>query len=259
MRSAVLNVIRDGPVLRLTLDRPERRNPLSRVLVAEMHRELVAIEEGDATRVVVLASEGPVFSAGADIGEFLEAAESGQALEDAEQVAALFAAIYECPAPVVARVEGSAFGGGVGLLCAADIVLASDEAKFSLSEARLGLIPAVISPYVLAALGEREAKAKMLLAAPFNAQEALRVGLVHAVVPATELDAAVAQTIASVLHCAPGALAAIKRLPRQLKPLDAAVARSLTTRLLADRLASDEAREGLKAFLEKRAPAWVPE
>jgi methylglutaconyl-CoA hydratase len=257
--SDVLKVSQDGPVRRLTMARPERRNSLSRALVAELHREFSALAEGGATRVVVLSGEGPVFCSGADIGEFLEVAESGKALEDAEHVAALFAAIVDCPVPVLARVEGGAYGGGVGLVCAADIVIASDNTKFSLSEARLGLVPAIISPYVVAALGEREAKARMLLASPFDASEALRIGLIHSVVPANELYAAVEAAISSLLQCAPGAHAGIKRLPRQLKSLDPAAVRAFTTSLLAERLATDETREGLSAFLEKRPPAWMPE
>jgi methylglutaconyl-CoA hydratase len=257
--SDVLKVSQNGPVLRLTMARPERRNSLSRALVAELHREFSTIAEGSATRVVVLAGEGPVFCSGADIGEFLEVAESGKALEDAEQVAALFAAIVDCPVPVLARVEGAAYGGGVGLVCAADIVIASEDAKFSLSEARLGLVPAIISPYVVAALGEREAKTRMLLASPFDANEALRMGLVHSVDSSGELDAAIETAISSLLKCAPGALAAIKGLPRQLRSLDPAAARAFTTGLLAERLASDETREGLSAFLAKRPPAWTLE
>jgi methylglutaconyl-CoA hydratase len=258
MTPPILKVSQNGPVLRLRMARPERRNSLSRALVAELHREFSAIAEGGAMRVVVLSGEGSVFCSGADIGEFLEVAESGKALEDAEHVAALFAAIVNCPVPVVARVEGGAYGGGVGLVCAADIVVASEDAKFSLSEARLGLVPAIISPYVVATLGEREAKARMLLASPFDANDALRMGLVHSVVPASELDTAIETFTSSLLQCAPGALAAIKRLPRQLKSLDPATVRAFTTNLLAERLASDETREGLSAFLEKRSPAWTP-
>ncbi len=253
-----LKIVRDGPVLRLTMNRPERRNSLSRAMVAEMHRELSSVREGDGVRVVVFAGEGPVFCSGADIGEFLEAAESGKAVDDAEKVAAFFAAFGECPVPIISRVNGSAFGGGVGVVCVSDIVIAADDAKFSLSEARIGLIPAVISPYVLAAIGEREAKARMLLAASFDAQEALRIGLVHAVVPAGDLDATVEGAVADILRGAPGALSSIKRLPQQLRSLDASAARSLTTRLLAERLADSETQEGLKAFIEKRPPGWVP-
>jgi methylglutaconyl-CoA hydratase len=206
----------------------------------------------------VLSGEGPVFCSGADIEEFLEAAESGRALADAEGVADLLAAMTGCPVPIVARVTGAAYGGGVGLVCACDIAIATTDTKFSLSEARLGLAAAVISPYVIAAMGEREAKARMLLGAPFDATEALRIGVVHQVVPEEGLEGAIQDAVSNVLRCAPGALAAIKRLTMQLRSRDAAGARTLTTQLLAERLASDEGREGLKAFIEKRPAAWAP-
>jgi len=253
-----LTTIQNGPVLRVTLNRPERRNSLSRELVASLRDVFSSIQEGSDTRVVVLAGEGSVFCSGADIEEFLEAAESGLALADAEGVADLLAAMTDCPVPIVARVSGGAYGGGVGLACACDIAIASTETKFSLSEARLGLAAAVISPYVFAAMGEREAKARMLLGAPFEATEALRVGVVHQVVAEGDLDGAVQDAVSNILRCAPGALAAIKRLTKQLRSLDAAGARELTTQLLAERLASDEGREGLTAFMEKRPAAWAP-
>jgi methylglutaconyl-CoA hydratase len=253
-----LITIQDGPILRVTLNRPERRNSLSREVVSSLREIFTAIKEGSDTRVVVLSGEGPVFCSGADIEEFLEAAERGRARADAEGVADLLAAMTDCPVPIVARVAGAAFGGGVGLVCACDIVIASRETKFSLSEARLGLAAAVISPYVIAAIGEREAKARMLLGAPFDATEALRIGVIHQLVAEGELDGAVQDAVSNVLRCAPGAVAAIKRLTKQLRSLDDAGARALTTHLLAERLASDEGREGLRAFTEKRPAAWAP-
>jgi methylglutaconyl-CoA hydratase len=253
-----LTTLQDGPVLRITLNRPERRNSLSRELVAALTDTFTSIQEGAETRVIVLSGEGPVFCSGADIEEFLSAAESGRALKDAEGVADLLAAMMECPVPIVARVTGAAFGGGVGLVCACDIAIASTETTFSLSEARLGLAAAVISPYVIAAMGEREAKARMLLGAPFDANEALRIGVVHQVTPESDLKTATDDAVSNILRCAPGALAAIKRLTRQLRSLDAVAARNLTTNLLAKRLASAEGQEGLRAFTEKRPAAWSP-
>jgi methylglutaconyl-CoA hydratase len=252
-----LTVTRDGLVTRVTLNRPERRNALSRTLVHSLHTAFTGIAAGGETRVVVLAGDGPSFCAGGDIAEFAEAASSGSAGRDAESLAGCLAAISTCPAPVIARVQGAAFGGGVGLVCAADIAIAAEDARFSLSEARLGLVPAVISPYVLAALGPREGKARMLMASPFDAAEALRIGLVQRVVPSEELDAAVAQAVTDLLQCAPGALATIKCLP-ELIAGDAESARRVTTALLAERLASDEGQEGLRAFLEKRSASWAP-
>jgi methylglutaconyl-CoA hydratase len=252
-----LKMLQDGPVRRITLARAARRNALSRSLVAALHRAFTSIAEDGETRVVVLSGDGPVFCAGGDIAEFSEAAASGRSRADAEGLADLLAAMATCPAPVVACVHGAAFGGAVGLVCAADVAIAAEGTRFSLSEARLGLVPAVISPYVIAALGVREAKARMLLAAPFGVDEALRCGLIHRCVPPAQLDAATEEAVADLLHCAPGALAAIKRLPSLLAGADAETVRAVTTSLLVERLASDEGREGLRAFLEKRPAVWV--
>jgi methylglutaconyl-CoA hydratase len=238
--------------------RAAKRNALSRALVAALHRAVTDVREGDGTRVVVLAGDGPVFCAGADIAEFVEAAEGGNAVADGEGIVDLLGAIAACPAPVVARVHGAAFGGAVGLIAACDLAIVAEGTRFSLSEARLGLVAAVIAPYVFAALGPREAKARILLASPFDAAEALRIGLVHRVVPADGLEGAIDEAIGELLKGAPGALAAIKRLPELLRSGDPAANRAATTGLLAERLASDEGQEGLRAFLERRPPAWVP-
>ncbi|HEY8447970.1 MAG TPA: enoyl-CoA hydratase-related protein [Thermomicrobiales bacterium] len=255
----VISVVRDGSVRRIMLARPERRNALSRSLVAALDAAFAEVAADETTRVVVLGGEGPVFCAGGDIAEFSEAAETGTGREDAERLIALLETVAACPVPVVARVQGAAFGGAVGLLCAADLVVAADDARFSLSEARIGLVPAVISRYVLAALGPREAKAKMLLAAPFDAQEALRIGLVHRVAPADELDETVEETVNTLLQCAPGSLAAVKVLTRRLAGADDATARQICVDLLVERLASAEGQAGLRAFLEKRQPPWIAE
>ena len=255
--SDVLSLSRDGAVTRVVLNRPERRNALSRDLVRGLHVAFTDIAGDGETRVVVLAGAGPSFCGGGDIGEFAEAASGGTVARDAETLADCLTAIASCPVPVIARVQGAAFGGGVGLACAADIAIAAEDARFSLSEARLGLVPAVISPYVLSALGPREGKARMLLASPFDAVEALRVGLVQRVVPLDQLDDAVDLAVRDLLQCAPGALATIKRIPGLISG-DADLTRHITTALLAERLASDEGQEGLRAFLEKRPASWVP-
>jgi methylglutaconyl-CoA hydratase len=248
-----------GPVRRITMARAAKRNALSRALVAALHGAIAEVREGDETRVVILAGDGPVFCAGADIAEFIEAAERDRAETDGEGIVDLLGTIAACPAPVVARVHGAAFGGAVGLVAACDLAIAEAGTRFSLSEARLGLVAAVIAPYVFAALGPREAKARILLASPFDAQEAHRIGLVHRVVPVGGLDGAIDETIGELLKGAPGALAAIKRLPAMLQGGDSVDHRLATTRLLAERLASAEGQEGLRAFLEKRSPAWVPQ
>ncbi|MGH2561946.1 MAG: enoyl-CoA hydratase-related protein [Thermomicrobiales bacterium] len=253
-----LSIRQDGPVLYLTLNRAARRNSLARSLVAALRAAFEVITEGDGTRVVVLAGGGPAFCAGGDIGEYADAAASGRSRADAEGLAGLLAAMAACPAPIVARVHGAAFGGGVGLVCASDIAIAAEGTRFSLSEARLGLVPATISPYVVNALGERHAKAHMLLAAPFGVEEALRIGLIHQAVPAEDLDAAVAAVVANLVRGAPGALATIKRIPSLVRSGDPLAMHAATTNLLAVRLASDEGQEGLRAFLEKRPPEWIP-
>lgn len=251
-----VTIAQHGFVQRVALARPERRNALSRALVAGLHA-IFTTSPPSGTRAIVLEGQGQVFCAGADITEFASAAETGHAEADANGLADLLAAIAACPLPVVIRVHGAAFGGAVGLLCAADIVVAADDTRFSLSEARIGLVPAVIAPYVIAALGPREAKARMLLAAPFDAQEALRIGLVHRVVPASDLDTALDDVVTSLVQGAPGAHKAIKWLVPRLIGADNGAARQITVDLLIERLKSDEGREGLRAFLEKRPPAWA--
>jgi methylglutaconyl-CoA hydratase len=250
--------IRDGGGVRtITLRRRRQRNALSRELMRRLTDSFGAIRAGDETRVVVLAAEGPVFCAGGDIAEYAEGTEGGDRRANAAALAGLLAAIAACPAPVIARVQGAAYGGGVGLLCAADIAVAADDARFSLSEARLGLVPAAIAPYVLRAMGPRRATAHMLLAAPFDADEALATGVIHRAVPAGELDAVVGEVVDHLLRCSPGALAAIKRLPGLLAASDDVTATVIE--LHVGRLASAEGREGLRAFLEKRPPSWLPE
>lgn len=252
-----VRVERDGAVLRVTMARSARRNALSRSLVAGLHRAFLDIRPGDGTRVVVLAGEGPAFCAGGDIEEFAAAAADGLAKSDAEGIVNLLAAMTACPLPIVARVHGAAFGGALGLICAADIAIAAEGTRFALSEARLGLVAAVIAPYVYTALGKREARARILRAAPFDAETALRIGLVHEVAPAEGLDAAVDACVEDLLRGAPGALATIKRLPEALGHSPAVIRNSVID-LLAERLASDEGQEGLRAFLEKRPAAWAP-
>jgi methylglutaconyl-CoA hydratase len=256
---ADLDIQQEGPVRRIILARPARRNALSRSLVAALYEAFAGIAEGGKTRIVVLSGDGPAFCAGGDIAEYAESAAEGRSQTDASRLADLLATMTSCPAPIVARVNGAAYGGGVGLVCASDIAIAAEGTRFSLSEARLGLVPAVISPYVIEAFGARQARAHMLLSAPFGVEEALRCGLVHRVVPAEALDTAIEETIADLLRGAPGALATIKRIPAMLNGLDAAATRTATAGLLSERLGSEEAREGLRAFLEKRSPAWVPQ
>lgn len=255
-----LRVARDGPVARVTLARPEVRNAFDEVLIRELTAAFLSFTDDLATRVVVLDGEGPTFCAGADV-EWMRRAGGFSKAEneaDAERMAGMLRAIDRCPLPVVAVVQGAAIGGGVGLAAAADVTLAAEDAVFSLAEVKLGILPSVISPYVLRAIGARQARRYFLTGERFGAAEARRIGLVHEVVPSAELGAARDRIVAALLSSAPEAVAVAKSLIAEVsgKPPDEAL--PVTVRTIAERRASPEAKEGLTAFLEKRAPSWAP-
>jgi methylglutaconyl-CoA hydratase len=255
-----LRVERDGPIARVTLARPDIRNAFDEVTIEELTRVFLSFADDAETRVVVLAGDGPVFCAGADVG-WMRRAGSWSKTEnetDAERMAGMLRAIDECPRPVVAVVQGAAIGGGVGLVAAADVAVAAEDAVFSLAEVKLGILPSVISPYVLRASGAREARRWFLTGERFGAAEARRIGLVHEVVAAAQLDSARDRLVQSLLTSAPEAVGIAKRLIAQVVGKSPADAMSLTVRTIAERRASDEAKEGLTAFLEKRLPAWAP-
>jgi methylglutaconyl-CoA hydratase len=242
-------------VATLTLDRPQARNALDLALIAQ----LTGLFRGlavDETRVLVLTGAGDAFCAGADAEWMRQSRDlSDQAnIADAAAVGAMLEAIDSCPKPVVARVNGHALGGGAGLVACADVAVAAEGAKFGFPEARLGLIPATISPHVLRAIGPGHARALFVTGRRFDAAEAYRIGLVHRVVPPAELDAEVARVADDLLACGPVAIAEAKRLVR-----DATAGLALPD--LAVRLASvraaPEAQEGLAAFLAKQKPGWV--
>ena len=244
---AALRIERDGPVLRITLARPDRRNAFDAALIAELAE---AFADVGRTRVVLLAGDGPSFSAGADV-EWMRASVdlSYEAnVADANALRTMLEAIDACPAPVVARVQGHALGGGAGLVAAADIAVASRNAVFAFSEVKLGIIPAVISPLVLAKIGPGQARRYFVTGERFDAETALRIGLVHEV--ADDLDAAVERVVAELLSAGPLAARWAKRLARE-RPDGPE-----TARWIAERRTSEEGQEGLRAFLEKRAPSW---
>jgi methylglutaconyl-CoA hydratase len=237
---------RDGAVLRITLARPERRNAFDAALIAELTEAFAAV--GDA-RAVVLAGEGPSFSAGADV-EWQRASidlSYEENVEDALRLYRMLEAIDGCPAPVVVRVQGYALGGGSGLVACADVALAARDAVFGFSEVRLGIIPAVISPFVLDRIG-RAGRRYFVTGERVDAATALRIGLVDEVVD--DLDAAVERVVADVLAGGPEAVHAAKQLVRD-RP-----AGEETARIAAARRTSAEGQDGLRAFLDKRAPAW---
>ncbi len=244
----------------ITLDRPQQHNAFDDELIGELLVMLNQIALDEAVRIVVLRAAGKSFSAGADLNWMRRMADYDEAqnLADAMQLAELMRRLNGLPKPTVARVQGAAFGGGVGLIACCDIALANEHALFSLSEVRLGLIPAVISPYVVRAIGERASRRYMLSAERFDASEALRLGLVHEVVAEADLDTRLDALIETLLAAGPAAQAAAKDLVLAVagRPIEADLVEDTATRIAAIR-ASDEGREGLAAFLEKRKPAWI--
>jgi methylglutaconyl-CoA hydratase len=253
----------DSGVGIITLNRADRHNAFDDVLVQELVRALGVMGRDDSVRVVVLSSTGKSFCAGADLGWMRDA--GGLSLEenqrDARVMAEMLKRIATIPKPTVARVQGPAYGGGVGLVAACDIAVATFEAQFCFSEVRLGLIPAVISPYVIAAMGPRHARRYMLTGEAFSAAEAYRVGLVHEMVADdAALDDAVGQIVDGLLENGSRALAECKDLIRAVvnRPLDAELMDD-TSRRIARARASDEGREGVAAFLDKRRPSWAGE
>jgi methylglutaconyl-CoA hydratase len=247
-----------GPVATVTMARPAQRNALGPELIADLTAAFRRVGNQDGVRVVVLAGEGKVFSAGADLDYMRRMGEAGSAenVADALRVEALFRAVRDCPRPVVARVQGAAMGGGVGLVAAADIAVAADDAVFAFSEARLGLVPAVISPFVVPRIGLSAARELFLTGERFDAARARELGLVSRLVPAAELDAAVDERVEALLACAPGSQTAIKRLLRFLETQPPDERRSYTAHLIAARRASEEGRAGTSAFLAGEAPPW---
>jgi methylglutaconyl-CoA hydratase len=255
-----LSVALDDGVATVTLDRPEAHNAFQAALIAELTAAFTELGADERVRAIVLTGAGPSFSAGADIASMRASldltAEENRA--DAERLAALFETIDACPRPTIARVNGAAYGGGIGLVASCDIAIAVAGATFAFSEVRLGIAPAVISPYVLRRIGEANARALFLTGIGFDAERARAIGLVHHVALPDQLDAAVAEQIAAISAAAPGAVAATKALVRQLRGLAVGDAREATTALIARLRTGPEGQEGLRAFLEKRSPSWAP-
>jgi methylglutaconyl-CoA hydratase len=245
---SALRIERDGGILRITLAKPERRNAFDAALIAELHEAFSKI--GDA-RVVVLAADGPSFCAGADVEWQRSSIDLSfeQNVEDALRLYRMMAAVDSCVAPLVARVQGYALGGGSGLVACADVVVAAPDATFGFTEVRLGIIPAVISPFVLAKIGEGAARRFFLTGERFDAKTALRVGLVHEV--ADELDASVERVVGEILQSGPQATREAKRLVRG-RPTEG----DELARIAAGLRAGAEGQEGLRAFLERRKPNW---
>jgi methylglutaconyl-CoA hydratase len=251
-----------GAVARVWLTRPTVHNAFDATLIAELRAAFAgfAREEPTALRVVVLGGEGPTFSAGADIG-WMRAAmqldvEANE--QDAMAMAEMFDAIDTCPVPVIARVQGAALGGGMGLCAVADVVIAESGARFGFTETRLGILPAVIAPFVIAKIGETHARALFPGGRRFDAVRAQRIGLVHDVVEGPEaLDLAVDAVVADVLASGPTAVRAAKAIVREVRGLGHGSSKWHTARVIARQRVTEEAREGFAAFTEKRAPGWT--
>jgi methylglutaconyl-CoA hydratase len=247
-------------VARVTLNRPDIHNAFDDVLINDLDKTFARIDNDDAVRVVVLAANGKSFSAGADLNWMKRMAtyDRGDNVADAIRLGELMHRVATLSKPVIGLVQGAAYGGGVGLVACCDISIASARASFCLSEVKLGLIPAVISPYVVEAIGARQARRYFVTAERFNAEEAYRIGLVHDVVAEDALDAAGNDMVALLMANGPRAMASAKDLIASVahRPIDRGVIEE-TARRIADARAGAEGREGVSAFLEKRPPDWA--
>ncbi len=262
-----LRLERDGPngvIARVTLNRPEVHNALDASLIAELRSTFVALSREDATslRAIVLAGDGPSFCSGADIA-WMRAAmaldvEANE--QDAMAAADMFEAIDSCPAPLIARVHGSALGGGMGLCAVSDLVIAESGTRFGFTETRVGILPAIIAPFVIAKIGETNARALFPGGRRFDAVRAFRIGLVHEIVEGEmALDAAVETAIADLLASGPTAARAAKTIVREVRGLPHGSSKWHTARVIARQRQTTEGQEGLRAFIEKRPPAWAPD
>jgi methylglutaconyl-CoA hydratase len=260
--SDVLEIERDGGVARVWLNRPDIRNAFNEDSIAALARTFAAFADDDAIRAVVLGGRGKAFCACADLGWMRRMAGYSweQNRADAQALAEMLWTIYRCPVPVVGRIHGDCYAGGVGLAAVCDILVASDAATFCLSEARLGLLPATIAPYVIRALGEQASRRYFATAERFGAAEARALGFVHELCGADALDAKVDEIVRLLVANGPMATRACKKLVQDVAGLPiTGDLRAETARRIADIRASDEGREGLQSFLEKRRPGWLPE
>jgi methylglutaconyl-CoA hydratase len=254
----VLDVAQDGPVVRVTLNRPDVRNAFNEELIAEMTAWAESVRSTGPARVAVLAGAGKVFSAGADVTWMSKMVgySHEENVRDARAMAQMFEALDRLPIPLVGRIHGAALGGGAGLTAVCDIVVAAEDAAFAFTEVKLGIIPAVISPYVLAKIGRSAARELFLTGARFSAARAREIGLVHAVADAADLDRVVAKHVNDLLTSGPEAVAAAKRLVAEVASRDRQSAVEYSAEAIAERRVSKEGQDGMRAFLEKRPPSW---
>ncbi len=257
---SALTITNQGAIRTITLSRPDVRNAFNDEVIAELKTAFTEAGLADDVRCVVLAADGPAFCAGADLNWMRRMADytRDENLADAGQLAAMLRAIYECPKPTIARVQGDVFAGGVGLVAACDMAVSVDTATYCLSEVKLGLIPATISPYVIRAMGARASHRYFLTAERFSAAEAHRIGLVHEVVAADALDTKVTELTSALVSASPNAVRACKRLVQDVAEReidDALVAHTVAG--IADIRSSAEGKEGVQSFLQKRKPSWL--
>jgi methylglutaconyl-CoA hydratase len=257
-----LTTTRDGPVEYLTLNRPDVRNAFNEQVIAELTDWAARMTRdggADGLRVAVLAGAGKTFCAGADVTWMAKTVAYTEAanMEDAMAASRMFAALDTLPVPLIGRVHGGAIGGGAGLCAVCDIVVAEADAVFGFTEVRLGILPAVISPFALAKIGRAAARELFLTGSRFSAARAHEIGLVHAVVPASQLDVRVSQYVQEILAAGPEAIAAAKALVARVWARPVEEAMTITATAIATRRVSPEGQEGLRAFLEKRKPGWI--
>ncbi|MPM58781.1 1,4-dihydroxy-2-naphthoyl-CoA synthase [bioreactor metagenome] len=251
----------EGAVATITLTQPEIRNAFSDEVIAEITQAFRTAGERPDVRAIVLAAEGPAFCAGANLNWMRRMADytREENIADAGMLAEMLRVIYECPKPTIARVQGDVYAGGMGLVACCDIAVSADHVYYCLSETKIGLIPATISPYVIRAMGARAAHRYFLTAERFTAAEALRIGFVHEAVNADELDSRVDAILKNLLSASPNAVHAAKKLVQDVaeREIDAKLIEQ-TVHGIADIRASEEGREGVQAFLAKRKPSWLP-
>jgi len=254
-----LRVERSGSTVRVTLDRPAVRNAFNADLIAELDAAFAALSGEANVRAIVLAGAGKTFCGGADVHWMrgsLELSED-ENVRDAERMSAMYRAIDRCPKPVIARVHGAALGGGAGLCAVCDIVLTTPEAVFGFTETKLGILPAVISPFVIAKIGVSNARALFLTGERFDAKRALQIGLVHEIVAEDAIDARIAALVAEFKTAGPQAVTAAKRIIEDVREATYDDSRAITARAIAKQRTSPEGQEGLRAFLERRTATWT--
>jgi len=249
----------DGPVVRVTLNRPEVRNAFNEELIAELTAWAASVTATGPARVAVLSGAGKMFCAGADVTWMSKTVDytRDENVRDARAMQRMFAALDELPVPLIGRIHGAALGGGVGLAAVCDIVVSAENAIFGFTEVKLGILPAVISPFSIAKIGRSAARELFLTGARFSAERAKEIGLVHAIGDESELDRIVAKYVNDLLSSAPESVAAAKRLIARVATSSPAEAAAFTAETIAERRVSKEGQDGLRAFLDKRPPSWL--